>query len=119
MTGETIKQLLEQQFDNPRAGERSMLQVSRGFTYQYRLTAPPGQHVDRDSIRLNGRPIPANERVRVEASDFLVGGGNGYRALGEGVDRMSGVADIDALVEYFKGHSPVAPGGQDRIVRVD
>ena len=119
MTGEAIKQLLEQQFDNPRPGERSMLQVSHGFTYRYRLTAPPGQHVDRDSIRLNGRPIAPNERVRVEASDFLVGGGNGYRALGEGVDRMSGVADIDALVEYFKGHSPVAPGGQDRIVRVD
>jgi 5'-nucleotidase len=119
MTGEMIKQLLEQQFDNPRPGERSMLQVSHGFTYRYRLTAPPGQHVDRDSIRLNGKLIGPNERVRAEASDFLVGGGNGYRALGEGVERMGGVADIDALVEYFKTHSPVAPGGQDRIVRAD
>jgi 5'-nucleotidase len=119
MTGEMIKQLLEQQFDNPRPGERSLLQVSHGFTYRYRLTAPPGQHVERDSIRLNGRPIAADERVRAEASDFLVGGGNGYRALGEGVDRIGGVADVDALVEYFKAHSPVAPGGQDRIVRAD
>jgi hypothetical protein len=32
---------------------------------------------------------------------------------------MAVVSDIDALVGYFKTHSPVAPGRQDRIVRID
>jgi hypothetical protein len=29
------------------------------------------------------------------------------------------IADIDALVDCFKARSPVAPGPQDRIVRLD
>jgi hypothetical protein len=30
-----------------------------------------------------------------------------------------GPVDVDALVDYFAAHSPVAAGPQDRIVRVD
>src|SRR5437762_2143461 len=101
-----LKRLLEQQFDNPSPRERSILQVSSGFTYRYRMSAPPGEHVDADSITINGRRIGAADRVRVEASNFLVEGGNGYSVLREGVDKIVGISDIDALVQYFKAHSP-------------
>ncbi len=119
MTGDMIKRLLEQQFDNPRPGVNSILQVSNGFTYRYRPAAPAGQRVDAASIAIGGRHIGPNDRVRVASLDFLVDGGGGYPALGEGTDKLVGTADIDALVAYFKAHSPVAPPPQDRIVRIE
>jgi hypothetical protein len=41
------------------------------------------------------------------------------RQLGEGADRVGGLIDLDALVAYVKAHSPVAPGPQNRIIRID
>ena len=119
LTGEMIKRLLEQQFDNPRAGAASILQVSSGFTYRYRMNAPAGQHVDVDSISIDGRPIAAADRLRVATLDFLVEGGGGYPALGDGTDKLVGIADIDALVAFFRTRSPIAPPAQNRIVRID
>jgi len=96
----------------------NILQVSSGFSYRYRSSAPAGQHVDAESITIKGRRIGANDRVRVEASNFLVESG-GYIVLREGTDKVIGIPDIDALVEYFKTHSPVAAGPQNRITRID
>jgi 5'-nucleotidase len=119
MTGEMIKRLLEEQFDNPGPGERSVLQVSSGFTYRYARNAPAGHRVDPASLMIGGRRIAPTDRLRVAASDFLVAGGNGFTVFREGTDRVAGDADIDALVAYVKAHSPVAPGPQNRIVRTD
>ena len=119
MTGDMIKRLLEQQFDNPGPGATRMLQVSAGFTYRYRLTAPAGQRIAADSIQLNGRRIAATDRIRVTASDFLINGGDAFTVFGESTDRVVGVADIAALVDYFKARSPVSPPPQNRIERTD
>jgi 5'-nucleotidase len=119
MTGAMITRLLEQQFDNPEGGSPQILQVSTGFTYRYRLTAPAGRHVEADSISIDGRRIAPTDRIRVAASDFLVDGGDGFRVFGEGTNRVAGVVDVDALVAYFKARSPIAPGPQNRIVRTD
>jgi 5'-nucleotidase len=117
MTGEMIKRLLEQQFDNPAPGVNQILQVSNGFTYRYRSAAPPGQRVDGDSIQINGRPLRPTDRVRVAASDFLTGGGDGFKVFTEGTNKIVSTADIDALVEYFKARSPLVPPSPNRIVR--
>jgi 5'-nucleotidase len=117
MTGDAVRRLLEQQFENPAAGH--VLQVSHGFTYRYKLSAPAGRHVDPASIAIDGRVIAPAASVRVAASDFLVAGGDGFTVFSEGRDRLGGDLDIDALAEYFRAHSPVRPGPQDRIVRQD
>ncbi len=117
MTGDMIRRLLEQQFHAE--GRPTILQVSGGFTYQYRLNAPAGQHVVPGSIALRGQPIAPKDTVRVEASDFLASGGDGFSVLHEGTEPTVGPVDLDALVDYFRAHSPVAPGAQNRIVRVD
>jgi 5'-nucleotidase len=119
MTGDAIKRLLEQQFDNPGPGRQEMLQVSSGFTYHYALNAPSGRRVDPRSIRMGGRMIAPTDRVRVTANNFLVGGGDGFTMFARGTNAVHGELDIDALVEYFKSHSPLRPGPQDRIVRID
>ncbi|HJZ78603.1 MAG TPA: bifunctional metallophosphatase/5'-nucleotidase [Vicinamibacterales bacterium] len=118
LTGEQIKQVLEQQFDNPRPGQRLMLQVSNGFTYEYRNTAPAAQHVDAASIVIQGRRLEPSDRVRVVASDFVIDS-RLYPALTAGTERKVAVTDIDALVAYVKARSPLAPGPQDRIRRLD
>jgi 5'-nucleotidase len=118
MTGELLKQLLEQQFDAAPGG-RNVLQVSNGFTYRYRLSAPAGQHVDGESIMINGRRVASSDRVRVAAVDFLVDGAGGFPLFTKATDRVVGMTDVDALVAYFRAHSPVAPGPAGRIVRID
>lgn len=118
MTGDTIRRLLEEQFEGT-AGTFRVLQVSRGFTYRYNPAAPVGERVDAGSIRLDGRPIAPADRVRVAASDFLLNGGDGFKVFAEATDRQAVIGDIEALVEYFKARSPVAAPPQDRIVRVE
>jgi 5'-nucleotidase len=62
MTGDMIKRLLEQQFDNPSAGQVRVLQVSGGFTYSYDLTKPSGQRVDASSIKINGQVVQPSQQ---------------------------------------------------------
>ena len=119
MTGAAIARALEQQFDNPGAGQHTFLQVSRGFTYRYTLNAQGGQHVESGSIKLGGRVIAPTDRVRVAVNGFLVSGGDGFTAFERGTNRVGGGVDIHALVEYFQSHSPVSAGQLDRIVRTD
>jgi 5'-nucleotidase len=118
MTGDAIRRLLEQQFDNPGPGRQEMLQVS-GFTYRYALESPPGRRVDPSSIRIGGRMIAPADRVRVAANSFLVAGGDGFTMFARGTNQIGGELDIDALAAYFKTHSPIQPGPQNRIVRTD
>jgi 5'-nucleotidase len=117
MTGDMIRRLLEQQFKAD--GGVNILQVSEGFTYQYKLHATEGQHVVAGSIMLHGRAVAAADMVRVEASDFLIAGGDGFTIFHEGANPIVGQVDVDALADYFRSHSPVAPGPRNRIVRVD
>ena len=119
LTGDMVKGVLEQQFDNPSIGRHSFLQVSNGFAYRYRLSATPGQRVDPMSIGVNGRVISPNEKVRVAVNNFLAAGGDGFTVLEQGTNRIGGDLDIDAFVAYFKTHSPVSAGRQNRITKIN
>jgi len=117
MTGDQIKRLLEQQFDNPGPGQDRILQVSQGFTYSYNRSAPAGQRVDASSIRINGQPVTPTAQYRVAMNSFLAAGGDNFTVFNEGTNQLGGDVDIDALVAYFAAHNPVAPGPRNRIVR--
>jgi 5'-nucleotidase len=119
LTGDQIGRLLEQQFDNPRQGQNTFLQVSEGFTYRYTAKAKPGRHVEPGSVTVDGRRLAPGDRLRVAANNFLIDGGDGFTAFQDGMSRLNGGLDLDALVAYFAAHSPVRPGPQNRIVRID
>jgi 5'-nucleotidase len=116
MTGQMIKDLLEQQFAADPKNDK-ILQVSTGFTYAYDRSAPAGSRVDASSIEIGGVPVAPADSVRVTMNNFLATGGDGFTVFNQGTDQLGGPVDIDVLVDYFLKHSPVAPGPQDRITR--
>ena len=42
-----------------------------------------------------------------------------FPVLVDGTVRLGGEVDLDVLVTYFGANSPVAPGPQDRITRIN
>lgn len=116
MTGEQIKMLLEQQFDNPAVGQMRILQISEGFSYTWSVSAPTGSKVS--DIMLNGAPLDMNASYRVTMNSFLADGGDNFPAFKLGTDPLGGAVDTDALEDYFKANSPVAPGTMGRITQV-
>ncbi len=119
LTGAQLKTLLEQQWRVARPERPRFLQPSAGFSYQWDARRPHGSRVD--GIRLNGRPVGPDDEVRVTVNSFLATGGDGFRVLREGRDRVGGPLDIDALTEYLKGESaaePLAPTSAPRIRRL-
>jgi 5'-nucleotidase len=116
LTGQQIKDVLEQQFDNPGVGQNRILQVSNGFTYSWSLSAPTGSKVS--DLSLNGVPIDLGANYRVTVNSFMAEGGDNFTVLRDGTDRLGGALDLDALEAYFVANSPVAPGPQNRITQL-
>ncbi len=116
MTGDQIRQVLEQQFDNPAVGQMRILQVSEGFTYTWSVSAPTGSKVS--NIMINGVPLDMNASYRVTMNSFLADGGDNFFAFKLGTDPLGGAVDTDALEDYFVANSPVAPGPMNRITQV-
>ncbi len=117
LTGDAVRRLLEQQFDNPASPK--VLQVSRGFTYRYKQAAPAGRHIDPASIAIDGKPVAPTASVRVAANDFLIAGGDGFSVFKEGRDQIGGDIDVDALVAYFQTRPGVQAAPPNRIIRED
>jgi len=116
MTGAQIKALLEQQFNNPGAGQTRFLQVSKGFSYTWSLSAPAGSKIS--NIAINGVPVDPSTSYRVTMNSFLATGGDNFTVFNQGTNDLGGAVDTDALSDYFGSNSPVAPGSQNRFTVV-
>jgi 5'-nucleotidase len=120
LNGAQLRTLLEQQWGA--GGRLRILQPSRGLTYAWDPSRPAGERIVASSLRLNGRTIDADQRLRVTVNDFLVSGGDGFRVLREGSEVTGGPLDIDALAEHVRRLSsaePLRPDRQARITRVE
>jgi 5'-nucleotidase len=119
MTGQQVYDLLEQQFSGNNAGSgNKVLQVSAGFTYSYRVSAPAGSKVVDGSVALNGTPISRTATYRVAANSFLSDGGDNFAAFAAATNKLIGGLDIDAFAAYLAAHSPYQPIAQDRITQL-
>ncbi|MDP5277744.1 bifunctional metallophosphatase/5'-nucleotidase [Sphingomonas sp. DG1-23] len=110
-TGRQLRAVLEQQFDENKAGGRNLLLVSRGFGFGYDLGKPVGQRVV--DPKLNGAPLVDEQVYRVVMSNFLGNGGDGFSMLIGGNEMPTDTGDLDALEAYFAG-GPVTPPATDR-----
>jgi 5'-nucleotidase len=117
LTGMQIKNLLEQQWLDPKRPR--ILQVSKGFSYAWDGAKPYGERVAADRMSLNGQPIDPARHYRVTVNSFLSVGGDGFTVLKEGFEQQVGVYDVDALYAYFRANGPIAPTPADRIARMN
>lgn len=119
LTGAELKTLLEQQWSAARPERARILQPSEGFTYEWDSRRPHGTRVD--NIRLNGRAIAPDADVRITVNSFLASGGDGFRVLRDGRDRVGGPLDIEAFTAYLAQESvvrPLAPTSAPRVRRL-
>jgi 5'-nucleotidase len=115
LTGEQIDMVLEQQFVGCGQTSNRILQVSQGFSYSWSMSGGACDKVAMESIMLNGVAIDPGASYRVTVNNFLADGGDNFFALRDGVDRLGGAQDLDAVEQYFAAFNPVAPGARDRI----
>ena len=117
LTGMQIKNMLEQQWLDPKRPR--ILHVSAGFNYTWDGARPTGDRVVADSLALNGARIDPATSYRVTVNNFLAVGGDGFTVLTEGIAPQVGIYDVDALFQYFRANSPIAPATGNRIVRMN
>jgi len=112
--GTQLRQLLEDQQRPGRAGPLFLIPSST-LSYRWDARAPYGQRVS--DIRIAGRPLDPSRDVRFTVNSFLAEGGDGFRVLSEGRDRLGGELDLDALVAHL-ALTP-SPDPRPRITLVD
>jgi 5'-nucleotidase len=117
LTGKQIKDMLEQQWLDPKRPR--ILQVSNGFGYSWDNAKSDGDRVVADSMTLNGARIDPAASYRVTVNNYLAVGGDGFDVFKQGSAARVGVYDSDALSAYFGANSPIAPMAADRIVRLN
>ena len=117
-TGSQIEQILEQQWQ-ANGTTINILQVSNGFTYTYDRAAPIGARVNPADIRINGTVVDPAATYRVTTNNFVATGGDGFSVFTQCTNPLGGDIDLDALDRYVGANSPVAPGPQNRITRLN
>ena len=122
LSGAQLKQLLEQQWSTRSSASRPergrMLQPSQGFTYAWRSSGAHGERIISDSLHLDGRRVEPTATYRVTVNNFLADGGDGFRVLREGTDRIGGPVDVDALIALLNAASPARPLAPDPTPRI-
>jgi 5'-nucleotidase len=117
LTGAQIEETLEQQWVDP--NRPRILQVSKGFSYDWDAAKPVGERVTAGSLLLNGAPIESARTYRVTVNDYLALGGDGFTALTRGTKQQVGIYDNEALFAYFRANSPISPAVPKRITRIN
>jgi len=99
LTGAQLLSALEQQWLGSRP---RILQPSANLSYAWSDAAATGSKVVPGSLKIDGRPVAPDARVRVTVNSFLAGGGDGFKVFAGGADRVGGPPDLDALVDYLR-----------------
>jgi 5'-nucleotidase len=119
LTGAQIERLLEEQFAPCTFTSNRVLQVSTGFSYTWNAAGGPCDKVDPSTIKIGGVTVVAGNSYRVTVNSFLADGGDGFPILTQGTNRLGGEVDTDSLERYIATNSPVSPGPQTRITRIN
>jgi 5'-nucleotidase/UDP-sugar diphosphatase len=113
LTGAELKQSIESMLEHG-----SFHQVSAGFSYTYKDSAPVGQKVVK--MVFGGREVAPTDTIRIVTNNFMAKGGDFQEVLknAKGYRLDTGLLDVDALIEYFKLYSPIQAKVEGRVVRI-
>jgi 5'-nucleotidase len=118
LSGEEVRQLLEQQWSATR-DEVNIMQVSRGFSYSWDGSKPVGSRIVPGSIRLDGMPLQPGGSYRLAVNNFTADGGDGLTVLKTIAKRIQGPVVLDAVADYLSARSDLREPARGRIGRVD
>lgn len=95
-------------------------QVS-GLSFRYAPTRPAGQRIV--EVKIGGAPLEPDRTYRVATNDYMLGGGDGYSALGRGkvlVDPSGATLMATTVMNYVTAlGGKAAPTVEGRIQRVE
>ncbi|WP_106476209.1 bifunctional metallophosphatase/5'-nucleotidase [Phytohalomonas tamaricis] len=122
LTGAQLQELLNQQWRKD--GGFSPLQVSSSFSYRWDAGRPTDDRVVPGSMRIEGKPVDAEQLYGVVVNDFLAEGGDGFSVLKDAkTHRDTGISDLEALIAHLtaldEAGTPAGMAQSERIVRVD
>ena len=121
MTGQDIKDLIEQQFN----GGNGILQIPAALTYTRTgngvlnsdgIDTPAGDTAS--NIKVNGVDLNLAATYRVTVNNFLADGGDSYSVFKRGTNRYVGEIDLEAFRRYIEDVETVDPGPLNRITYV-
>lgn len=108
LSGAQVKRMLEDGI-----GDRgSEIQVS-GLRFRYDPKQGPGQRVT--EVEVGQEPLDEQRTYRVVTVDYLYTHPQFENSLGQGANVIYDGLHLDAVIEYVRAHSPVAPQVEDRI----
>lgn len=119
LTGQQIKDVLEQQWQPAGAGRPFLkLGISSGFTYTYNpAVTTAGQRITQ--MWLDGVPINLAATYSVGMNSFLASGGDNFTAFRGGVGTAdSGKIDLVSMVDWFDEFGTATPDLKQRAVGV-
>ena len=114
-TGQQLYDVLNQQFNNPAAGQNRIMLPSANVHYQWSASAL--KIVD-GSLTFGGTAVDKAASYRVAMNNFMADGGDGYTVFRSCTNALGGEVDLDAFARYLGAHKPVAPPALTRIERV-
>ncbi|HWM16050.1 MAG TPA: bifunctional metallophosphatase/5'-nucleotidase, partial [Microbacterium sp.] len=116
MTGQQIKDVLEQQYIPTRGRQFLHIAASEGLTYTWDKTAPQGAQII--DLQLNGTPIDPAATYRVATLNFLAEGGDQFTVFTEGTNLVGGPEDLANLVAFLEANPGLAAPATDRVTEV-
>lgn len=113
LTGQQIRELLEQQWSGANANRPRILQPSKELSYAYKKDATAVPRATQ--IMISGQALMDSKSYRVTVNSFIADGGDNFTVLTKGTNRVGGGQDVDALEKYINQNSPVQAPETNRI----
>ncbi len=113
MTGQTIKDALENGVSDYPAAKGAFLQVS-GLTFEIDPSKSVGQRAEK--VKVNGKALDLNKSYVVATNNFLGAGGDGYKMFTEAPILNEYSALDEVLIDYIVSLGSASPKIESRIV---
>jgi len=118
LPGSQVLAALENGVSQVEKGAGRFAQVS-GMAYVYDPSAPAGSRIT--SVTIGGADLDLNKTYKLATNDYILGGGDGYSALGGGrmlVDAANGNLIANDVIDYVLKNGGVSASVEGRIKTV-
>lgn len=116
LTGADLLAALENGFSQIEKGAGRFPQVS-GLVIEVDATKAPGARVS--SVLVNGKPLDPAIKYKVATNDYMLGGGDGYTAFGNGkvlIDASAGHLMASDVIDYIAAAKNIEAKVEGRMV---